>query len=121
VCTSCQTKFCLSYVSSGVALQHVTKDIAGMLWWGLFPGPTAGYCAADYATAVQLLLASPYGAVDQVVLLSKLPGGLPALQALIRANLLALRLFSGRSGGSLPCRWYLIFLLQGGGGSCCVP
>lgn len=85
-----------------------------MLWWGLFPGPTAGYSAADYATAVRLLLSSPYGAVDQVVVLSQLPGGLPALQALIRANLLALRLFSGEEAACLAGQ------LEFFGGSWCV-
>lgn len=84
-----------THVCVCVALQHVTKDIAGSMWWGMFPPAEVLYSAADYAVAIKLLLASPYGAVDQAVLLSQLPGGVPALTAMMKANLLALRPYSG--------------------------
>ena len=72
------------------------------MWWGMFPPQGAAYSPADYATAVQLLLDSSYGGVDQAAVLGQLPGGLPALTAMIEANLLALRPYSGEVGTHSP-------------------
>eukprot|EP00877_Chromochloris_zofingiensis_P011590 jgi/Chrzof1/6685/Cz19g05200.t1 len=75
------------------ALIQVVKDVARTLQPGYLPPPTAGYTAADCATAVKAILDSPYKAVDEDLLSSQL-GSLEPLQAMVKANLLALRPFS---------------------------
>lgn len=79
------------------ALEHVAKDTAGTLWWGMYPPKGAGFTATDYAVALKLLLSSPHRAVYQADVVANLPGGLAALDAMIEADLLALRPYSGES------------------------
>ena len=59
---------------------------------GYNPAADAGYTATDYATAVKAILESPYNAVDKQQLMAEL--GKQALDAMVHANLLALRPYS---------------------------
>jgi hypothetical protein len=59
---------------------------------GYRPTPGAGYTAADYATAANAILQSPYKAVNDEELEAVL--GEQPLEAMVQANLLALRPYS---------------------------
>jgi hypothetical protein len=74
------------------ALSQVAKDVWGTMKRGYRPPPGAGYTAADYATAVDAILKSPYKAVNDEELEAVL--GQQSLEAMVQANLLALRPYS---------------------------
>jgi hypothetical protein len=74
------------------ALSQVAKDVWGTMEDGYVPASNAGYAARDYATAVAAILESPYNAVDKQQLTAVL--GQQPLEAMVRANLLALRPYS---------------------------
>jgi hypothetical protein len=80
------------------ALSQVAKDVWGTMEAGYTPKPGAGYTAADYAAAVKAILDSPYKAVNKKRLeaaLGSQPGvALEVLEAMVQANLLALRPYS---------------------------
>jgi hypothetical protein len=57
-----------------------------------WPAADAAYTAADYATAVDAILKSPFKAVNGVDLIAVL--GQQSLEAMVQANLLALRPYS---------------------------
>lgn len=59
---------------------------------GYRPAPDAAYTAADYAIAVNAILKSSYKVVDDEDLTAVL--GEPPLEAMVQANLLALRPYS---------------------------
>eukprot|EP00882_Tetradesmus_deserticola_P018351 GHRQ01019711.1.p1 GENE.GHRQ01019711.1~~GHRQ01019711.1.p1 ORF type:complete len:274 (+),score=89.16 GHRQ01019711.1:126-824(+) len=81
-----------SYEDWQAALSQVVKDVWGTMEDGYVPDPDAGYTAADYATAVNAILESPYNAVLKQRLMAVL--GKRPLEAMVRANLLALRPYS---------------------------
>jgi hypothetical protein len=67
---------------------EVSKDV----WTAMDPGwlaAGAGYTAADYGTAVDAILKSPYKAVDHKHLIAVV--GQQSLQAMVRAKQLALQ------------------------------
>lgn len=74
------------------ALSQVVKDVWGTMKPGYRPAPDAGYTAADHATAVNAILESPYKAVNAEDLEAVL--GRQPLEAMVQANLLALRPYS---------------------------
>jgi hypothetical protein len=74
------------------ALSQVAKDVWGTMKRGYRPPPGAGYTAADYATAVDAMLKSPYTMVNDEELEAVL--GQQPLEAMVRANLLSLRPYS---------------------------
>jgi hypothetical protein len=80
------------------ALSQVAKDVWGTMEVGHAPEPGAGYTAADYATAVKAILDSPYQAVNKKRIEAALGGqpgvALEVLEAMVQANLLALRPYS---------------------------
>lgn len=59
---------------------------------GYAPAADAGYTATNYATAVKAILESPYNAVNNQQLMAEL--GKQSLDAMVQANLLALRRYS---------------------------
>eukprot|EP00878_Enallax_costatus_P016131 GHUV01016920.1.p2 GENE.GHUV01016920.1~~GHUV01016920.1.p2 ORF type:complete len:234 (+),score=95.96 GHUV01016920.1:1598-2299(+) len=74
------------------ALTQLTKDVWLTMKPGRLPAPDAGYTATDYATAVKDILDSDHNAVEDVGLAEKL--GKQSLDAMVQANLLALRPYS---------------------------
>jgi len=77
------------------ALRGVTGDVWEALKAGSAPSADAGYTSKQFSTAVQALVESPFrsGAVDAQELGSKL-GGAAALNAMVKADLVAIRPFS---------------------------
>jgi hypothetical protein len=78
------------------ALSQVAKDVWGTMRKGYKPTPGAGYTAADYGAAVKAILDSPYHAVDIDSLEEALrsPHQDTVVEAMVQANLLALRPYS---------------------------
>lgn len=76
------------------ATSRLVKDVWRTMNCGYRPTSDAGYTAADYATAaaVDAILKSPYKAVDDEDLIPVL--GQQSLEAMVQANLLALRPYS---------------------------
>lgn len=74
------------------ALSQVAKDVWRTMNPGYRPAPDAAYTSADYAMAVDAILKSPYKAVDEEDLTAVL--GKQPLEAMVQANLLALRPYS---------------------------
>jgi hypothetical protein len=73
-------------------MSRLAKDVWRIMKSGYRPPPGAGYTAADYATAVNAILQNPYKAVIDEEL-EAVVGELP-LEAMMQANLLALRPYS---------------------------
>jgi hypothetical protein len=73
-------------------MSRLVKDVWRTMKSGYRPTPGAGYTAADYATAVDAILQSPFKAVNDEHLEAVL--GEQPLEAMVQANLLALRPYS---------------------------
>ena len=79
------------------ALQEVLKTVRPSVQRGLKPGSEAGWTVQQYATAVRAITAGAPYAVRASVLIAQLGGGYAGsqvLQAMVRADLVAIRPYS---------------------------